>query len=139
MISEKVLHGRWNELKGQLREQWGQLTDDDLQRNHGNVDQLVGFIQRKTGETRQAVEEYLDQALENSGATFNRMADAAGQYGHRAMEAASETAEQISEQMHAGYEQAEHVVRERPVESLAGCFGAGLITGAVVSLLIRSR
>jgi len=50
MINEQVLQGNWNEIKGKIRSKWGQLTNDDLQSFDGNVDRLVGLIQRKTGE-----------------------------------------------------------------------------------------
>ena len=38
-INAQQLQGQWNQLKGQVREKWGQLTDDDLQLTGGNVDQ----------------------------------------------------------------------------------------------------
>ena len=50
MINQQTLLGNWNEIKGKLRSNWGSLTDDDLTIIDGNVDQLVGAIQRKTGE-----------------------------------------------------------------------------------------
>ena len=52
MVNEQVLSGKWNEISGKIREKWGQLTDDDMQTFHGNATQLVGLIQRKTGEAR---------------------------------------------------------------------------------------
>ena len=52
MVNQQTLQGNWNELKGKLREKWGQLTNEDLQVAQGNVDQLIGLIQRKTGEAR---------------------------------------------------------------------------------------
>jgi len=51
-VNQQTLEGNWNEIKGKLHERWGQLTQDDLQRARGDVDQLVGLIQRKTGEAR---------------------------------------------------------------------------------------
>ena len=47
MVNQQTLQGNWNEIKGKLRSKWGQLTNDDLQSVHGNVDQLIGLIQRK--------------------------------------------------------------------------------------------
>ena len=51
MVNQQVLAGHWNEVRGKLKEKWGKLTDDDLRHFNGNVDQLVGRIQQKTGET----------------------------------------------------------------------------------------
>ncbi len=60
MVNAQVLKGQWNEVRGQLKKKWGQLTDDDLRLTNGNIDQLVGVIQRKTGEAREAIEQFLD-------------------------------------------------------------------------------
>ena len=60
-INAQALQGQWNQVKGQVRERWGQLTDDDLQIHGGNIDQLVGRIQQRTGETRDVVERYLTE------------------------------------------------------------------------------
>ena len=48
--------GDWNITKGKLKQKWSQLTDDDLQYVEGKYDELLGRIQKRTGETRQAVE-----------------------------------------------------------------------------------
>ena len=46
MVNQQTLQGNWNEIKGKLRNRWGQLTNDDLQQAQGNVDQLIGQLQR---------------------------------------------------------------------------------------------
>ena len=51
MINQQTLEGHWNEIKGALKEHWVELTNDDVRRFNGDVDQLVGTIQRRTGET----------------------------------------------------------------------------------------
>jgi uncharacterized protein YjbJ (UPF0337 family) len=58
MISQQTMQANWNEIKGKLRSKWAALTDDDLAIFRGNVDQLVGTIQRKTGEARESIEEF---------------------------------------------------------------------------------
>jgi uncharacterized protein YjbJ (UPF0337 family) len=52
---EKV-KGSWNQTKGALKEQWGELTDDDLLAIEGRRDQLVGKIQTRYGVSREAAE-----------------------------------------------------------------------------------
>lgn len=52
MINQQILEGNWNEIKGKLRQKWGQLTDDDFPQICGEADQIIGIIQRKTGEAR---------------------------------------------------------------------------------------
>jgi uncharacterized protein YjbJ (UPF0337 family) len=51
--------GRWEQVRGKAKEFWGWLTDDDLTRLNGNVDQLVGLINERTGESREKIEERL--------------------------------------------------------------------------------
>ena len=50
------IKGDWNITKGKLKQKWASLTDDDLQYAEGKKDELVGRIQKRTGETREAVE-----------------------------------------------------------------------------------
>ena len=54
MINQQTILGNWKEIKGQLQSKWGSLTDDDLAVFNGNVDQLPGAIQRKTGAARES-------------------------------------------------------------------------------------
>ncbi len=49
------IKGDWNILKGKLKQKWAQLTDDDLQYLEGQQDELVGRIEKRTGQTREAV------------------------------------------------------------------------------------
>ena len=44
-----IIEGRWKELKGHAREQWGKLTDDELEEVGGKKDRLVGKLQQKYG------------------------------------------------------------------------------------------
>lgn len=53
------IKGDWNIAKGKLRQKWAKLTDDDLQYVRGKEDELIGRIQKRTGETREAVEKTL--------------------------------------------------------------------------------
>lgn len=46
------IKGNWNVMKGKLKQQYGELTDDDLAYVEGEEDELLGRIQKKTGEAR---------------------------------------------------------------------------------------
>ena len=50
------IKGDWNITKGKLKQKWSKLTDDDLQFAEGKQEELVGRIQKCTGETREVVE-----------------------------------------------------------------------------------
>lgn len=57
------LKGDWNVAKGLLKQKWGHLTDDDLQYTQGKQEELLGRIQKRTGETREAVEKVVKESF----------------------------------------------------------------------------
>ena len=52
--------GNWNELKGKFKQQYADLTDDDLLYEEGEEDKLLGRLQKKLGKTREEVENEVD-------------------------------------------------------------------------------
>jgi uncharacterized protein YjbJ (UPF0337 family) len=56
-----VIEGRWKQLKGQAKQKWGKLTDDDFQRLSGSRDELIGKIQERYGYTRDQAEREVDE------------------------------------------------------------------------------
>ena len=56
------IKGNWNVAKGKLKQKWGELTDDDLNYVEGQEDELVGRIQKRTGQAREEVEHAVRQA-----------------------------------------------------------------------------
>lgn len=61
------IKGDWNIIKGQLKQKWAQLTDDDLEFIEGQQDELLGRIQKRTGESREAVESALKEYSSSKG------------------------------------------------------------------------
>ena len=57
---EDKLIGNWNIMKGKLKQQYAELTDDDLQYVEGKEDELLGRIQKRTGKTKQEVKRFID-------------------------------------------------------------------------------
>jgi uncharacterized protein YjbJ (UPF0337 family) len=150
MVNQQTLQGNWNEIKGKLKTKWGQLTNDDLQQAHGNIDQLIGLIQRKTGEARNSVEKFLEDLTSNGSSTVSQAAETAREYAQQAMgtvqqrsqqagESLKKGYDQAAESMQHGYEEAEQMIKERPAESAAVCFGVGMLVGVILGLAMRSR
>lgn len=52
--------GNWNQVKGQLKQKYAQLTDDDLMYEEGKEDELIGRIQEKTGEAKESIKKWID-------------------------------------------------------------------------------
>jgi uncharacterized protein YjbJ (UPF0337 family) len=59
--------GDWNITKGKLKQKWAKLTDSDLQYVEGKQEELVGRIQKRTGETREAVEKVIQESSHTCG------------------------------------------------------------------------
>lgn len=139
MISQQALQGNWNEIKGLLRSKWGALTDDDVMVFNGNVEELMGTIQRKTGEARESVEQFFEQLSSNGASAINRAGETVRSGAQHAADVVEETSRQAAASAREAYAEVEDLVRQRPIESIAVCFGVGVITGVVVSLLLRWR
>jgi len=127
MINAQEIQGHWNQMQGKVKQKWGQLTDDDLRIVGGNVDQLIGKLQQKTGETRASIESFLNSLMEDAAPMMRE-----------ATERIREGYEQVSQQAKQAYESASDVVVRRPVESLAVVLGLGVLTGALAGLFMPS-
>ena len=66
-MNKMEIKGDWNIVKGKLKQKWAKLTDDDLQFAKGKEEELVGRIQKRTGETREAVERTLREECSSQG------------------------------------------------------------------------
>jgi len=69
---EQQARGNWMQFRGRLREAWGSLTDDDLDRFEGRRDQLEGHIHEKTGEAREDIRRMMDRLASEVRYKFQR-------------------------------------------------------------------
>ena len=137
MVNTQTLQGNWNELRGKIKSKWGQLTGDDLQSFNGNVDQLVGLIQRKTGEARSSVEHFLEELTSNGSSSISQAAESVREYATQMASETSKRAGEAAESVRHGYKEAEKMIRDRPAESAAVCFGTGVLVGVLLGLVLR--
>jgi uncharacterized protein YjbJ (UPF0337 family) len=61
------IKGDWNITQGKLKQKWAKLTDNDLRYTEGQEEELVGRLQKLTGETREAVEKVIHESLSSCG------------------------------------------------------------------------
>ncbi len=66
------IEGKWKQYRGLIREKWGKLTDDDLDKINGRRDQLVGRIQERYGISREEVHKQIDAFLTAQSGTHAR-------------------------------------------------------------------
>jgi len=139
MVNTQVLQGQWNQVRGQLKKKWAQLTEDDLRFNNGNIDQLIGRIQHKTGEAREAIETFLDELTSHGASAISGAAESAGQYARYAADQVREGYNRISDQFGQQFDASRELIRDNPAQSVATAFGVGVLLGVVVGLALRSR
>lgn len=55
------IKGNWNQIKGKLKQQYADLTDDDLTYAEGKEDELLGRLQEKTGKTKDELRKQINE------------------------------------------------------------------------------
>jgi uncharacterized protein YjbJ (UPF0337 family) len=66
-MNEDILKGKWNQLKGEVKMRWGDLTDDELDMIEGRRDKLVGKLQERYGYTKERAEREVESFIDESG------------------------------------------------------------------------
>ncbi len=136
-INTQERQGQWNKLRGQVKEKWGQLTDDDLQihrrqrRPAHRQDPAVVL-----GEGREAVEKF-PQRVDLQGLVGDLAGGRAPRRHASPIRLATASADQygnLTEQAREKYEYGQDVsVRHNPAQSVAAAFGVGLVAGLIVA------
>jgi len=62
-MNRDTLKGQWMQLKGKVRQQWGELTDDEVDQMQGNAEILIGKIQERYGYERAKAEQEVERWL----------------------------------------------------------------------------
>jgi uncharacterized protein YjbJ (UPF0337 family) len=55
-MNENIFKGKWNQIKGNIKQTWGDLTDNDIAQVEGSYDRLVGVLQERYGWERARAE-----------------------------------------------------------------------------------
>lgn len=63
-MNRNILEGNWKQIRGTIREKWGELTDDELDQIAGKRDKLAGVLQERYGYTQMEAERQIDDFLE---------------------------------------------------------------------------
>jgi uncharacterized protein YjbJ (UPF0337 family) len=66
-MNRDTLKGQWMQVKGKVREQWGKLTDDEIDQMQGNAEMLIGKIQEHYGRSREEAEREFDSWYSKHG------------------------------------------------------------------------
>ena len=63
-MNRDILAGKWMQARGQVKQAWGKLTDNDLDRISGRYDELVGLLQERYGYARDKAEKEVTQFID---------------------------------------------------------------------------
>ena len=64
-MNKDIIKGKWHEIKGQVKQQWGKLTDDEITQMNGTYEELAGILQKKYGyqkdQAQKEIQVFLDK------------------------------------------------------------------------------
>ena len=120
-LDTERLNCEWKNIRGRVRERWGQLSDDDLIIHGHNVEQFLNRLHKVTGEEIPAIEAFLVELLYGDSSPATRYAVEA------------------RERVQAQAARAARLVRRRPMGSVGSAVCIGLVAGVLVGMALRRR
>lgn len=72
-MNSDVFKGKWKQLRGQIQQKWGDLTDDDLDRIEGAQTEFEGVLQERYGYTKERAKQEVDAFMKSAEREVNRM------------------------------------------------------------------
>jgi uncharacterized protein YjbJ (UPF0337 family) len=139
MVTREEIQGNWNSFIGGVQKKYSEITGDDLASVKGNIQQMAGVIQRKTGQAREEIENYLHSLSSDASGTIQHVSEMASNMAARANEGLRDGYNYVSDKSQEGYESARATVRQKPVETLAIVFGVGVVAGLIAGCSIFGR
>ncbi len=74
-MDKTVMQGKMRQARGKMKERWAKLTDDDMRKIDGRLDQVLGLIQERYGYTRQGASDELRHYVEEYGKSTQNLID----------------------------------------------------------------
>ena len=72
MLNPEQIKGNWKEIKGGIRNLWGNITDEELEEINGNIKAVSGIVQEKYGESSESIQKKLDTLMDSFDNETNR-------------------------------------------------------------------
>lgn len=69
-MNKEILRGKWKQISGEAKKQWGKLTDDDLNRAGGDSEKLEGVLQERYGYNKQQAHKKVDDWMKKIESRF---------------------------------------------------------------------
>jgi len=139
MTTKEEAQGTWNQLAGAVKSKYAQITGDDLASVNGNVQQLAGVIQRKTGKAKEEVDEFLQSVSNSTASTVGRISEAASDIASKTTDTLKDGYGYAREVSREGVKAATETVQQRPGESMLLAMGIGVVAGLIIGTSMCSR
>ena len=65
MLNQEQIKGKWDEIKGGVKNLWGKVTDDDLEKVKGDIQSVSGIVEKKYGESKESITKKLDDLMDS--------------------------------------------------------------------------
>jgi uncharacterized protein YjbJ (UPF0337 family) len=139
MANTTALQGKCDQVRKMLKQRWNELTDEDLRFASGNVDQLIARIHHRTGEARDAIEQFLASVTDSGASAMSGAVKNVGQYAREASDQFRDGYGRFTDEVGRQFDRSQELIREKPAHSIATAFAVGILFGAVIGLVLRSR
>ena len=139
MATKEEAQGTWNQLAGAVKSKYSQITGDDLAGVNGNIQQLAGVIQKKTGKAREEIDEYLRTLSQSTATAVGRISEATIDMASKASDSLRDGYDYAKEASRDGLKVATETVQHRPGESMLLAMGIGVVAGLIIGTSICSR
>ena len=74
-MNKDILQGKWKQIRGEVKKQWGKLTDDEVDRMEGSADKLAGSLQERYGFGTEEAKEKVADFMERMEQKFSQQAE----------------------------------------------------------------
>lgn len=139
MVTKEEAQGTWNQLASAVKSKYSQITGDDLAGVNGNIQQLAGVIQKKTGKAKEEVDEFLRSVSDSTATTVGRISEVATDMATKASETLREGYDYAKEASQDGFKVATKAVQNRPGESILLAMGIGVVAGLIIGTTMCSK
>jgi len=139
MTTKEEVQGTWNQLAGAVKSKYAQITGDDLASVNGNVQQLAGVIQRKTGKAKEEVDDFLRSVSNSTASTVGKISEAASDIASKTTDTLRDGYDYAREVSRDGVKAATETVQKRPGESMLLAMGIGVVAGLIIGISMCGR
>lgn len=124
METTNALYSNWKQLKGKVKKQWGELTDNDIQAINGNTDELIGRLISAYGYTKEYAQQAIEQFLSN-----NNLSEQLSSI----REKISEQSEEVKENIEKYSNEISEFIKKSPLQSIMIAGAIGILSGLLLT------